>query len=114
MLAEAATYTTADMAGNVHLSRRLREGEVTGTQTDFRIGTEELTGESQQHLFQVGETHVLIDIETFYLVEEAMGTGCDGLIAIYASGTNNANRCSQLTILSVHLLHDASLDAGGV
>ena len=92
VLAEAAAFTAADVTADVHLGAGFCEREVAGTQTDFRIGAEHLTGKGEEHLLQVGERYVLIDIQAFYLMEEAVGTGADGLVAIDASRTEDAER----------------------
>ena len=47
-------------------------------------------------------------------MEEAMSTSRDGLITIDAAWADDADRTCELAVLSVHLLHDASLNAGGV
>ena len=86
MLAESTTLTATDEAGDVHLCTRLREGEVGGTQADLGVRTKHLTGKRQQHLLEVCEGDIFVDIQAFYLMEEAVGTGCDGLIAIDTSG----------------------------
>ena len=43
-----------------------------------------------------------------------MGTSRDGLITKDAAWADDADRACELAVLCVHLLHDASLDAGGV
>ena len=45
----------------------------------------------QQHLFQVGKRHVLVDIKTLNLVEEAVGTGSDCLVAVNATRADDAD-----------------------
>ena len=42
-------------------------------------------------------------------MEEAVCTGCDSLITIYATWTDYADRRGKLTVLVVHTLHDAGL-----
>ena len=92
MLAEAATLTATDEAGDVHLGTGLCEGEVAGTQTNLGVGTKHLLGKREQHLLEVGERYVLVDIESFHLMEEAVGAGCDGLVTINAAWADDANR----------------------
>ena len=75
VLAEAATLTTTDVARNVHLGTRLCEGELAGTQTDFCVSTEHLTRKGEQHLLEVCERYVLVDVKTFHLMEETVRTG---------------------------------------
>ena len=110
MLAEATALTATDEAGNVHLGTWLREGEVGGTQADLGVSTEHLTGKRQQHLLEVCKGDVLVDIESLYLMEEAMGAGCDGLIAIDTAWADDADGAGELAVLRVHLFHDTSLD----
>ena len=109
VLAEATALTTADEARDVHLGTRFCEGEVTGTQADLRVGTEHLLGKRQEHLLQVGERDVLVDVESFHLVEEAVGAGGDGLVAIDAAWADDAYGGGQLAVLSMHLLHHSGL-----
>ena len=91
MLTEAAALTAADMTGDVHLGTGLREGEIAGAQTDLGISTEQLTGKRQEHLLQIGKRHVLVDIQSFNLMEETVGTRCDGLVTIHTSRADNAD-----------------------
>ena len=44
-----------------------------------------------QSLLKIDKRHVFVNIEAFYLMENAMGTGRDGFISKYASGGDNAN-----------------------
>ena len=92
MLAEVATLTATDVAGDIHLGTRLCEWEVARTETNLGICTKHLTGKGKEHLLEVGETYVLIYIETFYLVEEAVSTCADSLVAIYSSWAQYADR----------------------
>ena len=86
VLAEAATLAATDVAGDIHLGAGLREGEVAGTKANLRVGAKHLAGKGEQHLLQVGEAHALVHIQALHLVEEAVGTGRDGLVAIDAPG----------------------------
>ena len=92
MLAEVATLTATDVAGDIHLGTGLCEWEVARTETNLGICTKHLTGKGKEHLLEVGETYVLIYIETFYLVEEAVSTCADSLVAIYSSWAQYADR----------------------
>ena len=92
VFAEAASFAAADVTADIHFGTGFCEGEVAGTQTDFRIRAEHLTGKGEEHLLQVGKRYVLIDIQAFYLMEEAVGTGADGFVAIDASRTEDAER----------------------
>ena len=47
-------------------------------------------------------------------MEEAVGTGGDGLVAIDAAWANHTDRSRQLSMLVVHVLHHTSLNARGV
>ena len=92
MLAEVATLTATDVAGDIHLCARFCEWEVARAQADLGICTEHLASEGEEHLLEVGEAYVLIYIETFYLVEEAVSTCADSLVAIYSSWAQYADR----------------------
>ena len=92
MLAKVTALAATDVARDVHLSARLCEWEVARTQADLGISTKHLAGEGKEHLLQVGEAYVLIYIETLHLVEEAVGTGADGLVAVYSSWAEHTDR----------------------
>ena len=47
-------------------------------------------------------------------MEEAVGTGCDGLIAIDSAWADDADGGCELTVLSMHVLHHTSLDRRGM
>ena len=91
VFAETATLTTAQHARDIHFGTRLGEGEIAGTQADLGIGTKQFLGKVQQHLLQVGKGHILVNIQTFNLVEEAVGAGRDSLVAVNASRADDAD-----------------------
>ena len=107
VLAETAALATTQHAGDVHLGTGLGEGEVTGTQADLGLGAEQLLGKVQEHLLQVGKGHILVNVQAFNLVEEAVGAGCDRLVAIHAAGADDADG----RLLAFHRAH---LDRTGV
>ena len=86
-----ATFATANEAGDIHLGRRLGEGEVAGAQSNLGIGTKHLACKGQQYLLQIGKRDILVDVQTFYLVEETMSAGGDGLVTIDTTRTDDAN-----------------------
>lgn len=92
VLTEVAAFTSANGAGDIHLCARLGEREEGGTQTNFSIGPEHLACESEEHLLEIGETHTLVHIEAFDLMEEAVGTCGDSLVAIDSSWAEHADR----------------------
>ena len=47
-------------------------------------------------------------------MEETMGAGRDGLVSINSSGTDDTDGCRQFSILGMHVLHDAGLNATGM
>ena len=75
------------MATDVHFRAGFGEREVRRAQADFRFRSEHLLGELQQDLLQVGERYVLVYIQAFYLVEEAMRTVADSFVAVLRCGT---------------------------
>ena len=91
MLAEATTLTATDVAGNVHLRTWLCEWEIAWTQTNLGVCSEHLTGKGQKDLLQVGKGNVLVDIESFYLMEEAVCACRNSLVAVNASRADDAD-----------------------
>ena len=80
------------MTGNVHFGRRFGKWEIRGAQTYLGVLAEHFLGEEQQHLLQVGEGDVLVNIESFNLMEETVGAGGDGLVSVNPSWADNADR----------------------
>ena len=93
----------ADIAAHVNLGRRLGEGEVGRTHADLGVRAEHLASEEQDGLLQVGEGDVLVDVEALHLMEYAVRTGADGLVAEYSSGADDSDR--QLGMLHRTHLH---------
>lgn len=102
VLAEATTLAATDMARDVHLGTWLCEREVAWTQTNLCVRTKQLASEGQEHLLEVGERHILVYIQALKLMEEAVGTCRDSLVAIYSTRANHADR-------RLLMLHDAAL-----
>ena len=91
MLAEVAALAATQVARDIHLSRWLCEGEVRRAKAYLRFRSKHLAGEVEKCLLQVGKRHVFVDIESFHLVEEAVCTIGNCLIAIHAAGAHNAD-----------------------
>ena len=91
MLAESATLSATKMTGDVHFSRWFGEWEIRRTQTDFCFRAKQFTCKVEQRLLQVGKRHVFIDVKSLNLMEEAVGARRDSLVAVYASGTDDAD-----------------------
>ena len=91
MLADVAALAATDVARDVHLRRSLGEGEIRGTETNLGALAEELLHKVIQGLFQVGKRDVLIDVETLYLMEDAVGAGRDGLVAEHTTRGDDAD-----------------------
>ena len=107
MLTESTTLATTDVARDVHLGARLCEGEVARAQTNLCVRTKELACEGQEHLLKVCERHVFVNIQTFELMEEAMGACRNCLITEHTSGAND-------TYWWLLLLHNSALVVAGV
>ncbi len=106
-LADIATLAVTDIAAHIHLSRRLGEREIRRPHTDFGLRAEHLAGKQQNRLLQIRESHILVNIESLNLVENAVCTRTYGLIAEHSSRADHANR-------QRHSLHSTDLHAGGV
>ena len=104
---EGTPFASAKVAAYVHLGRRLCKGEVRGTQANLCLRPEHLFRKIEKHLFKVGKRHVFVNIQPFNLMEEAMRTRRDSLVAINPARAHNANR-------RLSLLHYAGLNRRGV
>lgn len=65
-----------------------------GNKTDangFCFRAKQFTCKVEQRLLQVGKRHVFIDVKSLNLMEEAVGARRDSLVAVYASGTDDAD-----------------------
>lgn len=72
-LAEGASLAPAYVATYIHLGRGFGEWEIRGTQTDFGLRAEHLTRESEKHLFEIGKRDTPVYIQSFDLMEKAVG-----------------------------------------
>ena len=107
MLTEVTSFTSADVAGDIHLCRWLGEGEVGRTEADLSVRAEHLLSEVKEHLLEVSKRYLLVDVQGFYLMEEAVCTIGNGFIAIDASRTDDSDG-------RLCLQHLARLYGGGV
>ena len=93
----------ADVATDINLARRLGERKVGRPHPDRGVGTEHLAGEKQDGLLKVGEGDILVDVQTFDLMEYAVRAGRDGLIAEHPARADDPDG-------ELHRLHGADLD----
>src|SRR5690606_41379559 len=77
-----------------------------GEPADFRLA-ERFGGKVRPGLFQVGKGDVLVHVQPFHLVEKTVGTGGNGLVAVYPARGNGPDR-------GLVRLHITNLDRGGV
>ncbi len=68
-LAETATLAVAIKAGYIHLSRRLRKGEVMGSKLDLYVLTKHLLCKLRQRTLKIRKGDILIDGHTLHLME---------------------------------------------
>lgn len=65
-----------------------------GNKTDangFCFRAKQFACKVKQRLLQVGKRHIFIDVKSLNLMEEAVGARRDSLVAVYASGTDDAD-----------------------
>ena len=105
--ADAAAFAAAESAADIHLGRRLGEGEIGWAETDLDVGAEHLLSEIEEHLLEIGEGDILGNIEALDLMENAVRTSRNGLIAEDAAREDGTDR----GLLALHL---ADLDRTGV
>lgn len=91
VFAERATLSATEVAGDVHFGRGFSEREVARTQADLGFRSEHFAGKVEQSLAQVGERDVFVNVESLHLMEEAVGAGRDGFVAVDTSGTDDAD-----------------------
>jgi hypothetical protein len=89
MLAEAATLAATDETRYIHLGTWLGEGEIAGAQAYLCVSAKHFLCKTEQHLFQVGKTNILINVKALYLMEETVCAGSDGFVAIDTPRTDN-------------------------
>ena len=97
-LADVAALSVADVAAYVNLCGRFCEREVGRTHPDLGFRSEHLACEQKYRLLEVGEGYVLIDVETFHLMENAVCTRADGLVSENPARADDPDR-------EGHLLH---------
>lgn len=105
--ADVAALAAADIARDIHLGRRFGKGEVGGAKANLGLFAEHFFGEIEEGLFEVGESHLLVHIEGFDLMENAMGASRDGLVAEDPTRGDDADG-------GLVVLHDTDLDGRGM
>ena len=68
------------------------KGKVAGAETGFHFCLEEFAPKFVHRGKEVGKGNVFIDVEAFDLMEENVGSGADGLIAVDGAGGDDADR----------------------
>ena len=96
-----------DLKLHVDFEAWLGEGEEVWTEANFRIVAEHGAVEEFESAFEVGETDVIVDIETFELVEDREMGRVDFVAPISRAGSDNFDG-------RILLLHGAHLYAGSV
>ena len=91
-LAEGASLAAAYVTAYIHLGRRFGEGEIRGTKTYFGLRTEHLTRESEKYLFEIGKRDIPVYIQSFDLMEKAVGARRNSLITVDTSRAYYADR----------------------
>ena len=102
-----AALASANGTADIHLGRGFREGEVAWAETNLCLRSEELLGKEEEHLLEVCEAYILVDIQAFNLMEEAMGACTHGFVAINTARAKYADG-------RLCLLHHTRLHAAGV
>lgn len=74
VLAQTTAGTTTYRTGDIHLGTWFGEREVRGTEAHLGIGAEHLCNEIIERLLEVGERNLLIYVQSFELMEEAVRT----------------------------------------
>lgn len=69
LLADSAPFPFAKNATHKNFGARLGEGEVVGTETNLNPLAKEALGEGIKRSFQISEGHILVNQQTFNLVE---------------------------------------------
>src|SRR5690606_16479716 len=104
---EGTSFSTADVAGDVHLRTGLGKREVGGAEPDFCIGTEHLSGKKEECLLQICKRYILVNVKRFHLMKETVSTIGDRLIAVHPSRADDADG-------RFCLFHHPGLYGGGV
>ena len=104
-LAETASLPSALEAGNVHLRAWLRKREMMGTELRLRIRPEQLFRKYLQRSFQIRKGNVLVNNQTFKLMERR---GMGGVHFVGAEHTPRRNHTDR----KLPLLHHTGLNRG--
>ena len=92
----------ADHAGERDLGRGFGEGEVVRPEADVALAPKDLPRERIQGALEVGHRELLVDGEPLVLMEDALVDRVGRLVAVAATGDDDADR-------RLALLHDAHL-----
>ena len=100
-LADVAALAAAEVARHIDLGRRFGEGKVRRAHADRGVLAENLLGEVEDRLFQIGERHALVDIESLDLVEDAVCAVRNRFVAENAARADHPDR----RLLPLHRPH---------
>src|SRR5690348_9556404 len=109
MLANAATFSSANKTTHIHFSTWFRKWKIGGTEANLHIFTEHFLHEKIKCLLQIGKAHVFIYVQSFDLVKEAVRSCADRFIPVHTTRTDNANR--QFSFLHLPYLNIACVRA---
>ena len=81
LLTYGTAFAAADQARNINLCAGLSEWEKRGTEAYFGFLTKQLFGKVVQCIFKVRKAHLLVYVKAFYLMEDAVCSGRNSLVA---------------------------------
>ena len=102
-LAKTAALAAAGKAGNVNLGRRLGEGEVVGTEADFRFLTKEVLCEKLKRTLKITHGDAAVNYKTLKLMEKGRVRCVNVVGTVNASGRDDTDR-------GLLLFHNAHLN----
>src|SRR6478752_7223715 len=91
-LAHNTSAAFTNQASNIDLSTGFCKRKERRPKTKFNIFSIHLFRKVKQGLFQISEAYISVDIQTFYLMKEAMGTCRDRFISINTSRHDRTKR----------------------
>ena len=91
-LAKTAALTSAHKAGDVDLSRGLREWEVVRTEADSCVLAEFLSCKGLKHTLKVAHSNALVNNKSLYLMEKGRVSSVNSVRTVNASGRDDSYR----------------------
>src|SRR5574338_1601182 len=107
LFADTATFASTNETTDIHFSAGLGKWKIGRTESWLNILAIHFLRKEIKCLFQISETYMLINIQSFHLVKETMRSCTHSFISIYTARANDTDR--QFSFFHFTYLHIAGM-----